>query len=213
MITALLMIDLQNDFCPGGQLAVADGDAVIPLANQLQKYFSLVVATKDWHPVGHLSFAHSHPLKKVGDVVMVNGIEQILWPEHCVQCSHGAEFHSQLDTRGIDQIIYKGTDLQIDSYSAFFDNAHLRATGLEAYLHECGVQEIYLLGLATDYCVKYTCLDALELGFTVKVIADACRGVELKPGDVQGAISEMQAAGAFIVNSDDILQLGIGEVD
>lgn len=203
--TALIMVDLQNDFCYGGSLAVAEGDAVVPLANQLQSHFDIIVATKDWHPKDHMSFASNHPGYKVGDIVFVQDISQILWPDHCVQGSNGAEFHPELDTRQVHNVFFKGTDKTIDSYSAFFDNAHLRATGLGDYLRAQKVKEIYIMGLATDYCVKYSCLDAVHLGFTVHVIQDACRGVELKPGDVDYAFQEMQSVGVKLVTSKQIL--------
>ena len=199
--TALLMVDLQNDFCPGGNLAVPEGDSVIPLANQLQKEFNCVVATKDWHPRDHVSFASNHPGHSCGDRILLDQkVEQILWPDHCLQDSQGAEFHPDLDISHVQRVFYKGVDKTIDSYSAFFDNAHLRATGLGDYLRAEGITHIVVLGLATDYCVKYSVLDALHLGFTVTVIVEACRGVELNPGDVARAIAEMRAAGARISN-------------
>lgn len=201
---ALILVDLQNDFCHGGQLAVPGGDDVIPLANDLQPFFDLVVATQDWHPADHLSFAVMHPGAQVGEVREIEGLSQVLWPVHCVQGSHGAKFHPALETRSIDKTIYKGTDQKIDSYSAFFDNAHRRSTGLADYLHQQDVQEVYVLGLATDYCVKYTVLDAIQQGFNVFLIEDACRGVELNPGDVIQAIDEMRTAGATIIHSNQI---------
>ena len=204
MKKALIMVDLQNDFCRGGSLAVPEGDAVIAIANQVQPYFDLVIATKDWHPEDHMSFASNHPGKKVGDVMMVDNLSQVLWPDHCVQESKGSEFHPQLDTSRINKIIYKGTDKKVDSYSAFFDNAHLLATGLIDYLESESVSEIYIMGLATDYCVKYSCLDAELLGFNVHVIKEGCRGVELSPGDVQSALREMESCGVKMVSVKDI---------
>jgi len=203
--SALLLVDLQNDFCHGGNLAVPNGDEVISLANQLQNHFTCVVATKDWHPVNHLSFAANHPNKKPGDTVDLFGIEQILWPKHCVQNTFGAEFHPNLNVKNINKIIYKGTDTKIDSYSAFFDNGHLRQTELENYLHEQHIADIYVLGLATDYCVKYTCLDGIKLGFNVFLIQDACRGVELKTGDIKTVLNELEIAGVQICNSKEII--------
>ena len=202
---ALILVDLQNDFCQGGNLAVPEGDAVVPLANQLQAHFDVVVATKDWHPKDHASFASNHPGYNIGDVVMLKDISQILWPDHCVQETRGAEFHPQLDISHIQKIFFKGSDKTIDSYSAFFDNAHLRATGLADYLRAQGVNEVYIIGLATDYCVKYSCLDAVQLGFDVYVIQDACRGVELKPGDVANALRDMQDARVKMVNTKEIV--------
>lgn len=203
---ALIMVDLQNDFCPGGSLAVTHGDAVIAIANQLLPHFDLIVATQDWHPHDHTSFAANHLGHGVGDRIMIDDIPQILWPVHCVQNTKGAEFHPQLDTRAITKIVHKGIDKNIDSYSAFFDNAHRRSTGLGDYLRNESVQQIYIMGLATDYCVNYSALDALQLGFSVYVIIDACRGVEMNAGDCAKAFVEMQAAGATLLESKDILK-------
>lgn len=203
---AIIMVDLQNDFCAGGSLAVPEGDQVIPLANQLQDYFDLVIVTNDWHPKDHMSFASNHPGKKVGDVIPVHGIQQILWPDHCVQGTKGSELHPQLNLRKVDHEIHKGIDKTIDSYSAFFDNEHLRSTELAEYLQQNNVKDIYIMGLATDYCVKYTCLDAVKLGFNAYVIEDACRGVELNPGDVKNALQMMREAGVVIISSQDVIQ-------
>jgi nicotinamidase/pyrazinamidase len=194
----LLLIDIQNDFLPGGALAVAQGDEVVPRANVLAAQYRLVVATQDWHPAGHKSFASEHPGRRVGDVIDLGGVAQTLWPDHCVQGTHGAKFAAQLNASRIEHVIQKGTDLAIDSYSGFFDNARRKATGLEAYLRARGVEEIHLAGLATDYCVKFTALDGVELGFRVTLLSDAVRGVELAPGDGDRAIEEMRAAGVVI---------------
>jgi len=201
---ALVMVDLQNDFCKGGHLAVPGGDEVIPLANQLQQRFDLIVASQDWHPQDHTSFAVNHPGSAVGDVLLIDHMTQILWPEHCVQNSHGASFHPDLDTHKITKIFHKGAQKNIDSYSAFFDNAHDQSTGLGEYLNNKNVKDVYIIGLATDYCVKYSTLDALKLGFSVYVIEDACRGVGLKNDDIANAYNEMRAAGAKIIRSADI---------
>lgn len=201
--TALILIDLQNDFCAGGSLAVRDAEEVIPIANNLQKYFDLIIATKDWHPKDHMSFASNHSFKKIGETVLLNDLEQILWPDHCVQGTIGAELHPLLETKKITKYFLKGTNKTVDSYSAFFDNAHLRGTGLFEYLQENHIEDLYLLGLATDYCVKFSCLDALDLGFHVSVIVDACRGVELHLGDVDNALKEMEAKGAVLLSSKD----------
>lgn len=203
---ALLLVDLQNDFCAGGSLAVPDADAVIPLANQLQSYFDVIIATQDWHPHNHMSFAANHPDAAVGDVITVDNISQVLWPIHCVQESNGAKFHADLQTQKLKKIIHKGIDPRIDSYSAFFDNEHLRKTELHDYLRAHHVNHIYIMGLATDYCVKYTVLDALQLGFAVTVITDGCRGVELKTGDVAQAINAMQQAGATLILTRDVIK-------
>jgi nicotinamidase/pyrazinamidase len=185
--SALILVDIQNDFCPGGSLAVKDGDKIVPVANELQKRFELIVATKDWHPAGHSSFVS-------------------LWPPHCVQGTAGAEFVAGLDTSRIARVFLKGTDLEIDSYSGFFDNEHKRATGLGDYLKERGVTDVTIAGLATDYCVKFTALDAVMLGFKTSVVEDACRGVEVNEGDTARAIEEMSAAGVNITESSQVLE-------
>lgn len=203
--SALILIDLQNDFCKSGSLAVPDGDSVIPLANQLQPCFDLVIATQDWHPGDHISFASNHPGKKIGDMIEVNGVKQVLWPDHCVQGTKGAELHPHLTRTAIHKIFLKGNDKYIDSYSAFYDNAHLRDTGLADYLKDNDIQDVYFMGLATDYCVKYSCMDSAQLGFNTYVIADACRGVELHPGDIDKALAEMRNEGVKMVRSVDII--------
>ena len=193
------MVDLQNDFVPGGALSVPNGDQVIPIANKLQRDYSLVVATQDWHPPNHGSFAVNHEGKEPGDRILLDGIEQILWPLHCVQETPGADFVPALDRSRIDRVFQKGTDPRIDSYSALFDNAHRRSTGLAEYLQEQSVTDVYLLGLALDYCVKFSALDARRLGFNTYVILDACRGIALQPDDLEKALEEMRRAGAKIV--------------
>ncbi len=203
--SALVIVDLQNDFCVGGALAAADTDAIIPVINQLQAHFDLVVATQDWHPADHTSFASNHPGHRVGEVIKLGLLDQILWPDHCVQGTHGADFHADLNTHTIDKIFHKGIDRNIDSYSAYFDNAHLRATGLGDYLRKAGVTDVYVVGLVTDYCVKYTALDAKHEGFHVHVILDGCRGVELNQGDVAAALVEMKKNGVEIIDSSHFL--------
>ena len=195
---ALLLIDIQNDFLPGGALAVRDGHEVVPVANRLMADYPVVVATQDWHPADHRSFASQHPGQQVGQRTELQGLPQILWPDHCVQGTPGAEFPPRLDRRGIHHVVRKGTDPAIDSYSGFFDNARRKATGLEDYLRSRGVDEVHILGLATDYCVKATALDARSLGFATRLITAGCRGVELAAGDCQRAIEEMRAAGVEI---------------
>lgn len=201
---ALVLVDVQNDFCPGGALPVSEGDRVVPLANGLQSCFDLVVATQDWHPATHESFAANHEGKNPGEVIDLHGLSQVLWPVHCVQNSPGAEFVAALDTSSVARVFQKGTDSEIDSYSGFYDNGHRKATGLGDYLKEQGVDEVYVCGLATDYCVKFTALDARQLGFETFLIEDASRGVNLQPGDVRRAVEEMKAAGVHIVQSRDI---------
>ncbi len=200
----LVLVDLQNDFCFGGKLAVPEGEQVVAVANALMKQCDLVVATRDWHPANHGSFANNHPGKKIGECIQLAGLEQILWPSHCVQNTFGAEFHSDVATNGIDEVFFKGTDPMVDSYSGFFDNQHRNATGLEAYLKEQGVTAITIAGLATDYCVKFTVLDALDLGFEVAVVSDGCRAVNVQPGDGEKAIAEMVAKGAKVTISSNM---------
>jgi nicotinamidase/pyrazinamidase len=201
---ALILVDVQNDFCPGGSLAVPDGDAIVPLLNRLQEEFELVVATQDWHPRGHGSFASSHG-KPAYETVEIRGAPQTLWPDHCVQGSRGAELVAGLDRTRIARVFPKGTDPEIDSYSGFLDADHRNATGMADYLRGQGVDEVAIAGLATDYCVKYTALDAVKLGFRAAVIADACRGVNLKAGDSEAALNEMRSAGVKIVASRELL--------
>jgi nicotinamidase/pyrazinamidase len=201
---ALIIVDLQNDFLPSGALPVPHGDEVVPLANELQRRFDLVVATQDWHPPDHGSFAASHKGKKPGDRIILDGIEQILWPVHCVQNTQGAEFASSFDTSRTAHVFHKGTERNIDSYSTFFDNAHRRHTGLAHYLEKRGIKDIYLMGLALDYCVKYSTLDARQLGLNTHVIVDGCRGIELEPGDIDRALDEMKHVGAVLLKSADL---------
>lgn len=202
---ALILVDLQNDFLPGGALAVPDGDAVIPVANQLQALFPLVVATQDWHPANHGSFAANHPGKRVFEQIDLHGLPQTLWPVHCVQGTSGAALAAALRCDRIAKVFPKGTDADIDSYSGFFDNGHRRSTGLAEWLRSQGVTEVYVCGLATDYCVKLTAMDAVRDGFKVHLIEDACRGVNLRPGDVATAIVEMKRAGVDILQSAQLL--------
>ena len=203
-MNCLLIVDIQNDFLPGGALAVPEGDAVIPVINRLQDRFDLVLATQDWHPPDHGSFAASHPGHKVGDVIELDGVPQILWPVHCIQNSPGAQFSTALDTTRLARVFRKGVDRKIDSYSTFFDNAKRRSTGLADYLREQNVQEIFICGLATDYCVRFSALDALELSFPVTVVEDACRGVNLQPDDSLNALRELRKAGAKIQSSSEL---------
>jgi len=202
---ALVLVDLQNDFIPGGSLAVREGDAVIPIANAVQKKkFDLIVATQDWHPKDHGSFASNHRGKHPGDMIELGGLQQVLWPDHCVQGSRGAEFHPVLDRARVTKVFRKGTDKEIDSYSTFFDNAHRKSTGLGDYLKSEEITDVYLLGLATDYCVKYSALDSVHLGFKTHVVIDGCRGVELAAGDTKKAVEELKRAGVQILTSDEL---------
>ena len=201
---ALIIVDIQNDFIPGGALEVPRGDEVIPVANRVQEHFDLVVATQDWHPANHGSFAANHPGKKPGDVVELNGLMQILWPVHCVQYTTGAKFAPELDTGSIKKVFQKGTDPAIDSYSGFYDNGYRKATGLGDFLKAQGVSDVYIMGLATDYCIKFSALDAMKLDFNTFLIEDGCRGVELSAGDVSRSISEMEQAGVEIIGSKNL---------
>ncbi|MBX3413312.1 MAG: bifunctional nicotinamidase/pyrazinamidase [Pirellulales bacterium] len=196
---ALLLIDLQNDFLPGGALAVPRGDEVVAVANRRMAEYELVVATQDWHPADHLSFVSQHSDHKIGDVIELNGLPQILWPEHCVQDTQGAEFAPTLNQVPISYVVRKGTDRAIDSYSGFFDNARRKATGLEEYLRAKSVDVVHVMGLATDYCVKFTALDAVSLGFRTVLLVEGVRGVERKTGDCRRAMEEMRAAAIKIV--------------
>src|SRR5215470_6295134 len=201
---ALVLVDIQNDFLPGGALAVPRGDEVIPIANRLQPRFGLVVATQDWHPPGHGSFASTRPGRKPGDLAELAGLPQVLWPDHCVQGTAGASFAPALAMNRVEAIVRKGTDPTIDSYSGFFDNGHRKATGLGDYLRGRGATDLYVLGLATDYCVKYTALDAVQLGFRTFLVQDGSRGVELNKGDVAKALDEARNAGVQIVQSGHV---------
>lgn len=203
-MNALILVDIQNDFVPGGALAVPEGDVVVPVCNRLSHAFDLVVATQDWHPADHGSFARSHPGRKVGEVIDLNGLPQILWPVHCVQNTPGAAFVPGLDISRVDRVFQKGTDPAIDSYSGFFDNGHRKATGLGEYLKQRGVTEVYVAGLAIDYCVKFTALDAKSLGFNTSLIQDASRGVNIRPGDVDAAVEAMRRAGVRILQSSQL---------
>jgi nicotinamidase/pyrazinamidase len=202
---ALIVVDVQNDFVTGGALAVPGGEAVVPIINRLMPRFELVVATQDWHPADHGSFASQHVGRRVGEVIELNGLPQILWPDHCVAGTRGADFVSGLNTMMIQRIFQKGTDRGIDSYSGFFDNGRLKATGLGDDLKRRGVTDVFVVGLATDYCVKFTALDACSLGLRTSVVLDAVRGVELKAGDRRRALDELKAAGVTLVNVADIL--------
>ena len=201
---ALILVDLQNDFVGGGAFAVTDGDAVIEVANRLLPHFDFIVATQDWHPVGHQSFAMSHPDHKVGEVIDLHGLPQVLWPVHCVQETLGAEFVTTLNAGAITHVVRKGTDPTIDSYSGFFDNGHRKKTEMTAVLKEAGVDEVWVMGLATDYCVKFTALDAVQEGFRTVLVADGCRAVNLSPSDGVAAIQELREAGVKITESTDV---------
>jgi nicotinamidase/pyrazinamidase len=196
---ALIIVDVQNDFCEGGALAVQGGTAVVPAINAILPQFDVVVATQDWHPANHGSFAATYPGRAVGEIIELNGLPQILWPIHCVQNTAGADFHPDLDISGLDGIFQKGLDQMVDSYSGFFDNGRRHTTGLGEFLKLKGISQVYVCGLATDYCVKWTALDAISLGFETFVLQNACRGVNLVPGDSQTALREVELAGGKIL--------------
>ena len=197
---ALILVDIQNDFCPGGALAVADGDDVVSIANRLMTTVDLVVATQDWHPENHGSFASNNPGRKLFDLADLGGLPQVMWPTHCVQWTGGAQFHPGLNTRRIARIFPKGTDPTIDSYSGFFDNGKRKATGLGEWLKTQAVDEVLICGLATDYCVKATAIDAAQLGFRTVLIEDGCRGVAMKTTDIPDALAAMRQAGVTVKN-------------
>jgi nicotinamidase/pyrazinamidase len=204
-MSTLIVVDLQRDFLPGGALAVPRGDEVVAVANAVMDRFTRVVATQDWHPAGHGSFAANQPGRAPGEVIELGGVAQVLWPVHCVQDTPGAAFAAGLQVERFTRVFVKGTDAGVDSYSGFFDNDRRSATGLGDYLREVGETEVVVLGLATDYCVKATALDARRLGLRVQLIVDACRAVELRPGDGERALAEMRAAGVELITSAALL--------
>lgn len=197
----LLVVDVQNDFCPGGALAVTDGDAVVPLANRLGRTFSHVLLTQDWHPPGHQSFASAHPGRRPFETIQAAYGAQTLWPDHCVQGTEGAAFHPELDLTQAELIIRKGFRPEIDSYSAFFENDRKTTTGLGGYLRQRGFTRVFLVGLATDYCVHYSAVDAVGEGFQAVVIEDACRAIDLD-GSLAEARENMAKAGVSFITSD-----------
>lgn len=203
--SALVIVDLQNDFCAGGVMGAPHDEGLVDRINQLQACFPHVIASQDWHPENHVSFAASHPAHKIGDIINSAGVSQILWPRHCLQHSTGAELHPLLLTDRIEKRVYKGVAPDIDSYSAFYDNAHQRSTGLTDYLHALGVRHVYLSGLLIDYCVKYTAFDAVQDGFTVTVILDATCALNVDPNDEATSIAEMKERGIQFAKTCDIL--------
>ena len=210
---ALILVDIQNDFCSGGALAVADGDAVVAVANELMESMTvvngLVVATLDTHPANHGSFASQHEGAEPGDVVKLAGVDQVLWPDHCIDGTWGAELHPKLNSGLIKATCKKGTDPNIDSYSGFYDNDHKSSTGLSEFLHEQGVKEVWICGLATDFCVKATAEDALKEGFEVTIVSEGCRPVDLNPGDGDRALRSLEEAGCTLLKN--IRSRGLGD--
>jgi nicotinamidase/pyrazinamidase len=201
-VDLLLVIDVQNDFCPGGALAVTDGDAVVPVVNRLAQRFAHVVLTQDWHPPGHSSFATSHPASAPFETIAMPYGPQTLWPDHCVQGTPGAAFHPQLATSKAELVIRKGFRASIDSYSAFHENDKTTPTGLAGYLRERGFKRIFMAGLATDYCVNYSALDARRLGFDTVVVRSGCRAIDLA-GSLAAASAAMAAAGVVVIGDFD----------
>ncbi|MCC5912873.1 MAG: bifunctional nicotinamidase/pyrazinamidase [Balneolaceae bacterium] len=202
---ALLVIDIQNDFCPGGALAVPNGDRIIPVVNRLIDQFDTVIQTQDWHPAGHHSFASSHEGKNPYDTTELDYGTQVLWPDHCVQGSKGAEFHPDLNSLKSQVVIRKGFRKGIDSYSTFFENDQETSTGLTGYLKNRGITELYAVGLATDFCVKWSVLDGIREGFKLHIVKDAVAGINLN-GSLDAAWREMKAAGTGILTSDQLLK-------
>jgi nicotinamidase/pyrazinamidase len=201
---ALVILDVQNDFMPGGSLEVPQGDQVVSVINRLQNCFGILIATQDWHPENHKSFASNHSDKKPFDRIELHGMEQILWPDHCVQGSDGAEFHPRLRTSGFDKVFRKGMNPEIDSYSGFYDNAHKISTGLSEYLKEKGISDLYFCGLAADICVYYSIKDAIREGFKATLVEDASR--PLNTTDFRNIKTELKALGVHIVSSSDIIK-------
>ncbi len=195
---ALLVVDVQNDFCPGGSLAVGEGDAVVPVINALLPRYQIVVATQDWHPSGHASFASSHPGRKPLEVIELDGIQQVLWPDHCVQGTAGADFHPGLERRHFRAVIRKGTDPRVDSYSAFRDNHREHPTGLAGLLRELGVGRVVIVGLTTDYCAATSARDAVEMGFSAEIVLPATRPVGAPPGYTERILAELRSLGVSL---------------
>lgn len=200
---ALLIVDVQNDFCPGGALEVPKGDEVVPVINELSQTFNVVLQTQDWHPAGHSSFASSHEGKEPFESIEMPYGKQVLWPDHCVQGSEGAAFHPDLETDRTQLVIRKGFRKEIDSYSAFYENDNTTPTGLAGYLRDRGIDHLYVAGLATDFCVKWSVLDGLKEGFSVTVIEDAVKGIDMDKS-VDEAWDEMHISGADRKSSSDI---------
>ena len=203
---ALLIIDVQNDFCPGGKLAVPNGDEVVPPINRLSPYFEYVIQTQDWHPVSHTSFAANHKDKNPYDTINLDYGKQVLWPNHCVQGSRGAEFHPDLETIHTNVTIRKGFRPEIDSYSAFFENDKATDTGLKGYLDSLGISTVFICGLATDFCVKWTALDSIKSGYNTYLICDATKGIDID-NSVQTSMKEMYDAGVEFILSDYLIPL------
>lgn len=203
---ALIIVDVQNDFCPGGKLEVPDGDEVIAPINRLTPYFEYIVQTQDWHPTNHSSFASNHSDKNPYETISMDYGKQVLWPDHCIQGSRGAEFHPELETINTNLIIRKGFRSDIDSYSAFYENDHVTSTGLKGYLDSLKISTVFITGLATDFCVKWTAIDAIKSGYNTYLICDAVKGIDID-NSVQTAMKEMYDAGVEFILSDYLIPL------
>ena len=196
-MNALILIDIQNDFLPGGSLEVPNGDEIIDNVNSIMDNYNIVVATKDWHPKNHISFASNHKNKKVGQKIKINNLDQMLWPDHCIKDSKGSEFPEKLDSHKIHKIFYKGVDSNIDSYSGFYDNGKIRSTGLSNFLKKSNINQVDIVGLATDYCVKYSSIDAYNEGFKTQVLCCCVRGISVETTET--AFKEMKDMGISII--------------
>jgi nicotinamidase/pyrazinamidase len=202
--SALILVDMQYDFCPGGSLEVPEGDKVIPVANRISSLFSTVVASQDWHPEEHVSFASQHTGKNPFDTTKIDGREWTLWPDHCMQGTKGAELHDELDTTPVRLILRKGMQPRLDSYSVFFENDTKTTTGLASYLQGMGITEVYLCGLATDVCVYFSAMDAIRLGFSTHLVGDACAGIDQPEGSLDEALDHMKEIGVHLLTSGEI---------
>ena len=196
-MNALILIDIQNDFLPGGSLEVPKGDEIIDNVNFIMDNYNIVVATKDWHPKDHISFASNHKNKNVGQIIKINNLDQMLWPDHCIKDSKGSEFPKKLNSHKIHKIFYKGVDSDIDSYSGFYDNGKIRSTGLSNFLKKSNINQVDIVGLATDYCVKYSSIDAYNEGFKTKVLCSCVRGISVQTTET--AFKEMKDMGIYII--------------
>ncbi|MHA7131378.1 bifunctional nicotinamidase/pyrazinamidase [Algoriphagus namhaensis] len=201
---ALLIVDVQHDFLPGGALEVKEGDAIVPVINKLQEKFDVILATQDFHPSDHQSFAANHPRREIGEQINLHGLSQILWPVHCVQNTRGSDFPENLHQTKWKSIVQKGKNPEVDSYSGFFDNAKRGDTGLDRLLKELGVDRVFVVGLAQDFCVKFTALDSKSLGYETYLVTDATRAVNLGPTDGDDALSEMHSQGIRLIKSTEI---------
>jgi nicotinamidase/pyrazinamidase len=201
---ALIVIDVQNDFCPGGSLPVKYGDKIIPVINRIMDGFDIIIGTQDWHPQNQISFASNHKGKNPNDQIEIDGLVQVLWPDHCVQGTAGAEFHKDLNSKKFNMMLRKGTSPKIDSYSAFMENDKKTETGLHGYIKALKISDVYFCGLATDYCVYYSAIDSVSYGFSTHLIIDACAGIDFPEGNIKTVITEMKKNGIIILNTNEL---------